>query len=141
MVADIDVNGWAVLAAAVSTMVLGGLWYGPLFGKAWMKGMGWDPNAMMKDPAMKKEGRKAMGFMVLTSLLMAYVLAHFVDYTASVTWTDGLQTGFWIWLGFQATYIVQTVLFEKRSKNVALISAGYQLAALMIQGAILAAWA
>ena len=31
-----EVNWIAVIAAAVSAFVLGGLWYGPLFGKKWM---------------------------------------------------------------------------------------------------------
>ncbi|GAB2489384.1 DUF1761 domain-containing protein [Arenimonas alkanexedens] len=33
-----EVNIWAVLAAALSGFVLGGLWYSPLlFGKAWQR--------------------------------------------------------------------------------------------------------
>ena len=38
---EIPINYLAVLAAAVSNMVLGFLWYGPLFGKTWSKLMGW----------------------------------------------------------------------------------------------------
>jgi hypothetical protein len=68
-------------------------------------------------------------------------LAHFVDYTASVTWLEGAQTGFWVWLGFQVTLIVQYVAFEGKSKNSALINAAYQLVGLMLMGAILAVWA
>ena len=32
-----DVNWLAVLAAAVSAFMLGGIWYGPLFKQAWMR--------------------------------------------------------------------------------------------------------
>jgi hypothetical protein len=32
---NLDVNWLAVLVAAVVTFVLGGVWYGPLFGKVW----------------------------------------------------------------------------------------------------------
>ena len=36
-----DVNWLAVLAAAISAFLLGGLWYSPaLFGKAWQRGAG-----------------------------------------------------------------------------------------------------
>lgn len=140
MVADISVNLYAVLAAAAANMVLGSLWYGPLFGKAWMKAMGWDPNKVI-DEKMKKEGQKSMALMVPVSLLAAYVLAHFVDYTVSVTWSEGAQTGFWLWLGFQVTLITQYVVFEGKSKKSALINAGYQLVGLMMMGAILAVWA
>ena len=39
----IDLNWLAVLAAAVSAFVLGGLWYGPLFKNAWCREAGIDP--------------------------------------------------------------------------------------------------
>lgn len=140
MIYDVSVNLWAVLAVAALHMILGSFWYGPLFGKAWMKSMGWDPNKTI-DEKMRKEGQKAMMLMVPTALLTAYILAHFVDYTASVTWLEGAQTGFWVWLGFQVTLIVQYVAFEGKSKNSALINAAYQLVGLMLMGAILAIWA
>lgn len=140
MVSDVIVNWTAVLAAAADCMVLGSLWYGPLFGKAWMKSMGWDPNQPMT-PEKKKAGNKAMMWMVPVSLLTAYVLAHFVDYTASVTWAEGAQTGFWIWLGFQLTLLIQSVIFEGKKRETMVINASYQLAALTTMGAILAVWA
>ncbi|MBI3341870.1 DUF1761 domain-containing protein, partial [Candidatus Curtissbacteria bacterium] len=37
---EFQINYMAVVAAAVVNMVLGFLWYGPLFGKPWMKMMG-----------------------------------------------------------------------------------------------------
>ena len=33
-----------ILAAAVAGFVIGGLWYGPLFGKAWMAARGISPD-------------------------------------------------------------------------------------------------
>ncbi|MDO8488446.1 MAG: DUF1761 family protein [bacterium] len=36
----VPVNYLAILAAAVLSMVLGFLWFGPLFGQTWMKLMG-----------------------------------------------------------------------------------------------------
>lgn len=140
MVPPIEVNWYAVLAATVSNMVLGGLWYGPILGRPWTKAMGMDPNMKM-DAAKKKEGNKAMMMMVPLAFISAYVLAHFVDYTASVTWMDGAQCGFWLWLGFQMPLILQGKIFENKKWELIYINGGYQLAALLIQGAILAAWA
>ena len=34
---EFNVNYLAVIAATVSAMVLGSLWYGPILGKQWMK--------------------------------------------------------------------------------------------------------
>ena len=35
-----DINWIAVLVAAVSAFMIGGIWYGPLFGKKWMELVG-----------------------------------------------------------------------------------------------------
>ena len=40
-----DINWLAVLVAAVSAFLLGGIWYGPLFKHAWCREAGIDPEA------------------------------------------------------------------------------------------------
>jgi hypothetical protein len=45
-----DLNWLAVVAAAVSAFVLGGIWYGPLFKHAWCREAGIDPNARPGHP-------------------------------------------------------------------------------------------
>lgn len=140
MISPVEVNWLAVLAATASNMVLGGLWYGPILGKRWMKAMGMDPNMTMS-PEKKKEGNKAMMLMVPLAFISSYVLAHFIDYTASVTWMDGAQCGFWLWLGFQMPLLLQGKIFENKKMELIYINGAYQLAAILIQGAILASWA
>ncbi len=50
-----SLNWLAVLVAAISTMVVGFLWYSPLlFAKPWMREMGYDPNDKAKTDEMKK---------------------------------------------------------------------------------------
>ena len=132
-------NYGAILAATVLNMVLGSLWYGPLFGKKWMKAMGMDPMAMT--PEKKKMGQKAMMWMAVLALISAYVLAHFVDYTMSKTWMEGAQAGFWLWLGFQFPLLMQGKLFENKKMELIYINGSYQLVALVLQGALLAVWA
>ena len=34
------INWWAVLVATVLAFILGGIWYGPVFGKAWLDALG-----------------------------------------------------------------------------------------------------
>jgi len=139
MLPTVNVNWYAVLAATASNMVLGGLWYGPILGKRWMKAMGMDPNAKMS-PEMKKKGNVAMMWMVPLAFLTAWVLAYMVDYTIASTWQEGAQTGFWLWLGFQLPLLLQGKLFENKKNELLWINGAYQLLALLIQGAILAAW-
>src|SRR5258706_1426327 len=99
----VPINYVAVLIAAIVSMPLGFLWYGPLFGKQWMKLSG-ITEAKMK--AGKKSGKANMGYglMFIGSLIMAYVLAHSLIFASSylkVTGISaGLMAGFWSWLGF-----------------------------------------
>lgn len=139
MFPDVVINWWAVLTATASTMVLGGLWYGPILGKRWMKAMGMDPNAPMT-PEKKKAGNKAMLLMIPLAFLTAWVMAYMVDYTLATNWLEGAQTAFWLWLGLQLPLILQGKLFENKKMELITINASYQLAALLIQGAILGAW-
>ncbi|MBK7243776.1 MAG: DUF1761 domain-containing protein [Saprospiraceae bacterium] len=41
---ELQINMTAIAIAVVANFVLGFLWYTPLFGKAWGKEMGYDPN-------------------------------------------------------------------------------------------------
>ena len=39
MLEFIDLNRWAILTVTLAGFAVGGLWYGPLFGKAWLAAM------------------------------------------------------------------------------------------------------
>ena len=69
----IPFNLVAPIVAALAAMVIGSVWYSPLlFMKVWMKEAGLD----RQDEACSKEGAaKAMAGQLVTSLIMAYVLA------------------------------------------------------------------
>ena len=53
---------------------------------------------------------------------------------------EGLQTAFWLWLGFVATTQIATVIFEERKLGLYLLNIGYQLVGCAIAGVILAVW-
>jgi hypothetical protein len=74
------------------------------------------------------------------SLVLVYVLAHFVQYTKATTAMAGIQTAFWLWLGFVVTTQLPTVLFEQRALGLFLINVGYQFVGCALAGAILAVW-
>ncbi len=98
---EVTINFWAILLCGVVSMVLGGLWYGPLFGKSWMREMGFDKMSPEALEAMKKKAmRTAYPQQFLGALLMAYVFAHVLFMFETDTVTLGLQGAFWMWLGF-----------------------------------------
>lgn len=117
-----DVNLVSVFLAAVASMVVGFVWYGPLFGKAWSKLSG------HKDMGDKKEMPKTYGILFVASMVAAYVL--------SMLGAD-LMTAFWVWLGFQATLLLHSVLFEGKSWNLYFLNAGHQLVSLLAMSWVL----
>jgi hypothetical protein len=130
-----QINYLAVVVAALIPMALGMLWYSPaLFANAWMKAVNKRPEEM---------SGAATGYAVsaVCYLVMSFVLAHFVDYAGATDVVSGAVTGLWLWLGFVATALLVTHIFERRSLRLYGIYAGYQLVALLLMGALLAAWA
>jgi len=64
-----------VLLSAVAAMLIGSVWYGPLFGKPWMKSM----NMTKKDMENAQEGMWKIYLIAFVNGLVSYwVFAHFV---------------------------------------------------------------
>ena len=133
------VNYLAVLGAALSSIILGSLWYGPLFGKLWMKLSGHKPSDAPKDKMGMLYGIAAVG-----ALVEAYVLSHSLVFASTYMNTSGLSAGlsagFWMWLGFVATVTLGDVLWYGKSWSLWLLVNAYYLTSLLIMGAILALW-
>lgn len=135
---EISINLWAVLAAALASMVIGGLWYSPLlFGKSWIKMMGWSSSTLK---SMQKSAGPSYAVGFLNSLVMAYVLAHFVDLSGATDAQGALVLAFWVWLGFVATVQLGSVLWEGRSIKLWGLNAAYFLVNLSVMSLVLTLW-
>src|SRR6266481_4594395 len=109
------VNMWAMLGAAVATMVIGFLWYSPmLFAKPWMIAMGYDPEDKAKIAEMQKSAGPIYGIAFLASLLTAFVLGKIIFHLAIATPLYGMKVGLAVWAGFVATVQLTDMLFGKR---------------------------
>jgi len=130
-----SINYLAVLAAAVSTFVLGGLWYSPLlFGKAWMRANNFN------DAEVQTFSKARMfGWSIVFSLVMAMNLAMFLG-GPGTTATWGLAAGALTGLGWVAMAIAIVGLFENKSWAYIAINGGYMTIAFMIMGLIIGAW-
>jgi hypothetical protein len=123
----------AVLVAALSGFVIGGLWYGPLFQKPWMAASG-----------MTKE-KGAQGNMVLTfagayilNLIGAMGIAILVGDHGGIA--SGAHVGAFTAFFFVAAALGVIYLFEMRPFRLWLINAGYQIVNFAAMGAIIGAW-
>ncbi|MBI5644836.1 DUF1761 domain-containing protein [Candidatus Kaiserbacteria bacterium] len=140
----VPINYLAVIVAAIANMVLGFLWYGPLFGKTWSHLMGWGEMTPDKMAAMQKKARLGYAVSFVGALVMAFVLAHALVFASTYLKVEGvhagLAAGFWNWLGFVAPVTVGAVLWDGKPWKLWFINAGYYLVTLLIMGEILALW-
>jgi hypothetical protein len=136
-----NLNLLAVLVAAISTMVVGFLWYSPiLFAKPWMRELGYDPDDKAKTKEMQKSASPAYLGSFLASVVSAFILALLFHWLHVQNLNSGLLVAFHVWLGFVATVQLTGVLFMKQSMKLFAIKTGYQLACYLTMGAILTVW-
>ncbi len=129
------VNLPAVLAAAISTFLVGGLWYSPLlFAQAWMRENGFSETDLRRH----SKGR-AFGGSAVFALIMAFNLALFLaDEKTDLAW--GVAAGALAGVGWVATGLGTVALFENRTWTYIAINSGYQIVSFLVMGAILGAW-
>jgi Protein of unknown function (DUF1761) len=126
-------NLWAVIAAAASAFLIGGLWYSPmLLGAAWKRANGFTADPPAAGPR---------GFLIafVLSVVMAFNLAMFLN-APGTTLAWGAAAGFLAGAGWGAMGIGIIAVFEHRSLGYVLINGGYLTVALTVMGAILGGW-
>jgi hypothetical protein len=131
------INYPAVLVAAILHWILGAVWYG-IFSNKFVELMAWTPQQLAELESKSNMTELALAF--LSSLVLVYVLAHFLQYAKANNLVAGFQTAFWLWLGFIATTQLATVIFEGRKPGLYLLNIGYQLVACLAAGALLTIW-
>ena len=127
-----EIHWLAVLAAAVAGFAVGAIWYGPLFGNAWMAARG-----ISKEDAAGMNMPLIFGTTFLLNLIAAFVLDHVLgtygdpDLGLSVMIAGGIA------LGFIVTSIGVNYLFSRMSRGLFLIDAGYWVVMYCVMGVLL----
>lgn len=126
-----EVNWIAVVAAGVSAFVLGGIWYGPLFGKAWQRHVG------LSDEQVKAANMpRILGLSLLLSLLAALVFHMFLGASPEMGFAVGVGAASGLcWVAASLGIIY---LFEQRSLALWLINGGYVTLQFTLYGLVLA---
>ena len=139
-----SINWLAILVAAISAFVVGGIWYSPImFSKAWMK-----DNKLSEETVKAGNKAKIFGWAFVLTLIAAANLGMFLAdspaectgncaHKTDLTWgaTAGFLAGIWVFC-----FVAIHGLFEFRSWRLIFINGGYALAALTIMGAIIGIW-
>jgi len=132
---NVTINFLAVGLAALSSMIVGTIYYLPaLFGNRLTALTGVDPN---------KPKRPAVTYVLtfVASALTAVVLA----YVTSLTWASlgaqpllpALITGFLLWLGFTAARMLVHDLFDGRDIRIFFITIGHELITILVMALII----
>lgn len=141
------INLWAVLVAAASAFMLGGLWYSPvLFLKPWLRhsGMGGKPNEeaqTVSGPTREPGGKhpaRVFGVSFLFSLISAAAFAYLLG--AEPPLGEALWRGALVGFAFVAASFGINYQFADRHVVLWLVDGGYHLAQFLIFGLILGLW-
>ncbi len=126
-------NWLAILVATLVGFALGGIWYGPIFGDAWLAALG--KTADQIQPS-------ATPFVIsfFTSLVTAVVLAMFISALNISTLGGGVTIGLLVGIGFIATAMASDSAFGDTGLKLWLIQSGYRVLYSVLMGAILAVW-
>jgi len=124
---------FAVLVAALSSFLLGGLWYGPLFARRWQRLTG------LSDERLAAGGpARVFGLSFVLALVQAWVFAMFLGPDPSLAL--GLGAGASAGLCWVGAALAINDLFERRPFGLWAINAGYHTLAFTLYGLILALW-
>lgn len=123
----------AILLSAVSTFLVGGLWYNALFAEVWARAAGMTAERMESGNAIVKFGGS-----FLFALVSAFVLAMFVGSGNGAAF--GLIAGLLVAVGWVGPFLGIFYLFEQRSVAHFLVNAGYAFVSFAVMGLIIGAW-
>jgi hypothetical protein len=133
----LEVNYLAVLVAGFASMVVGMLWYGPLFGKTWIKQMGWTQK-YIED--CKKKGMGTSYFLnFIATLVTALTLAHLLKVLEVESYVDAAHIAGGLWLGFVAPVMLGSVLWEQKPWKLYFINVLFYLVALFAMSGVIVA--
>ena len=127
------INILAVAVAAVSSFLLGGIWYGPLFKNVWCREAGVDP-----DPAKGGHPAKVFGGALVFSLLSAFAFAKLLGPAPDMH--HAVHMGAMVGFCFVAASFGINYLFANRSFKLWAIDGGYHTLQFTLYGLILGLW-
>jgi hypothetical protein len=158
-----EFNFLALLVAALSTLIIGFIWYNPkVFGTIWMKESGVTEDKM-KGANMPLIFGMAVFYAFLIAISLQFITIHqsgaismvggdittakpsfhafMADYgTAFRTFKHGMLHGFITGLFLALPIIGTNALFERKSWKYTLINTGYWTVCFMLMGGIICAW-
>lgn len=131
-----EINWLAVALAAVSSMVVGAIWYAkPVFGRRWMRLSG------ITDADTQKGAAPALIITFIVSFFTAAVLAgsaaiaqHFYEGDFLL---NAVLTSIILWIGFTASRMLTHDLFDRRPASLTTLNLAHELVTVVVMGVII----
>ena len=131
---DVTIDWVGVIIATVAAMVIGGVWYGPLFGKRWAETTGKSLEEM--------RANGGLGYLVaaLGAFVAAVVMSYVTQWANAEGFGEGALVGIVMWAGFTFSPVVTGPVFEGRPWELIMLNSGNSLTTLIIVGGIVGAY-
>jgi len=125
-----DLPWLAIIVAVVANMVLGYLWFGPLFGKAWLAAVGKKEDEITQSAGMYVSP-------IVGALIGAIVLWNVMNAMGTTDLVGGIGAAFWVWLGFIAFTGLTNSMFRGDKTALWVLESSAHLVGFGLTGAIL----
>lgn len=131
----VHVNLLGVLLAAVSSMIIGTIYYADtLFGKNWKK------LSKINEAKFKEQMPKIMPLVFIGALVTSYVVAYITylfQYFFQTSWVAaGFETSILLWLGLSATTLFIHDSMDQKPFQLTIVSMGNRLLSILAMGLI-----
>lgn len=137
-VLNVQIYLLAIFFAMLSNVFVGMLWYGPLFGKSWIKLVGIKPSELTMD-------NDTYAKSILIALLGAIGLNSILQYSMQLSGLSNeiinvVVCAAMISLTFSAPPLLNLVIYENRPTKLFLINIFHQFAVYLVMGLVLSIW-
>ena len=130
-------NYWAIITAAVASFVMGGVWYGLLFPKQWVRVHGYTEE---QTRSMQQKQPRNFAIFLAANLVTGLVISILVVNLKLGSAGPGAVLGVLLWLGVAAPIGASKNAGMGKPPAAWLIDTGYDVCALSVMGLIIAAW-
>ena len=124
---------WAIIVASAAAFALGAVWYGPLFGKAWVAAIGKTEEEIKPSP-------EPFIVSAIAALVTCVVVAALMQGLGMTGLGTGIVFGLITGVGYIATSMASDTAFCGWGWKLWSIQAGYRVAYSALMGGIIGGW-
>ena len=131
-----NISCLGIFLGALASHFIGALWFGPLFGKLWLKYSNWDPEQIKKTA--KQTMMRSMLISFIAQIVMAVILAYVLGYMKVQTVVEAVKIAFLLGVGFIATTTINGHLWHTDKLEFFLINLASNITRLVAMTAVYA---